>query len=122
MKRIVFWFFRIVPSIIMLQTLFFKFTAAPESVVIFSKLNLEPYGRIGTGIIELIASVLLLIPKKSFYGALLGIGTMLGAILSHIFILNIEVNQDHGSLFFMACTTFLCCTYVLITDAKNFLY
>ncbi len=105
----------------MLQTLFYKFTAAPESVALFSKLNLEPYGRIGTGIIELIASILLLIPKKSFYGAILGVGTMLGAILSHIFILTIEVNQDHGSLFFMACITFVCCCYVLITDAKNFL-
>lgn len=106
----------------MLQTLFYKFTAAPESVALFSKLNLEPYGRIGTGIIELIASILLLIPKKSFYGAILGVGTMLGAILSHIFILNIEINQDHGSLFLMACVTFTCCCYVLITDAKNFLF
>ncbi|MEQ3690696.1 MAG: DoxX family protein, partial [Flavobacterium sp.] len=65
MKKVYFWLIRIIPAFIMLQTLFFKFTAAPESVTLFSKLEMEPVGRIGSGIIELIASILILIPNKS---------------------------------------------------------
>ena len=70
MKVLFYWIIRIIPAVIMLQTLFFKFSAAPESVAIFSKLGMEPYGRIGTGIIELIAAVLILIPNKSKFGGL----------------------------------------------------
>ncbi|MFX6288831.1 DoxX family protein, partial [Acinetobacter baumannii] len=82
----------------MLQTLFFKFTAAPESVFIFSTLGIEPWGRIGTGIAELIASVLLLIPSTTVFGALLAMGIMGGAIVSHLAVLGIEVRGDGGQL------------------------
>ena len=41
---------RLVPAIILLQTLYFKFSAAPESVFIFEQLGLEPWGRIGLGV------------------------------------------------------------------------
>jgi uncharacterized membrane protein YphA (DoxX/SURF4 family) len=88
MKTLI-WILRIVASAILLQTLFFKFTAAPESVYIFEKLNAEPYGRIGSGIIELIASIFILIPRTTLIGAIIGAGTMFGALLSHLFILGI---------------------------------
>ncbi len=116
----IFWVFKLVAAAIMLQTLFFKFTAAPESVYIFSTLGVEPYGRIGTGIIELIASILLLIPRTTFIGAMLGLGTMMGAILSHIFILGIAVQNDGGKLFVLGLITALCCATVAIKNKNQF--
>lgn len=119
MKAVFYWIIRIIPAIIMLQTLFYKFTAAPESVAIFSKLHAEPFGRIGTGIIELIASILILIPNKSRFGAILGFGTMFGAVISHFFILGISVNNDGGQLFTLALITLLCCSIVLFEERKK---
>ena len=101
-KTIFSWVLRGIAALIMLQTLFFKFTAAPESVYIFSKLGIEPWGRIGSGIMELIASVLILIPRTTVLGALLAMGIMGGAILSHIFVLGIAVQDDGGQLFIYA--------------------
>ncbi|MBC7845093.1 MAG: DoxX family protein [Flavobacterium sp.] len=112
------WIIRIVAATILFQTLFFKFTAAEESVYIFSTLGIEPYGRIGSGIAELIASILILIPRTTFLGALMGMGVIIGALLSHIFILGIEVQNDGGTLFILAVITFLCCTF-LIFQNKN---
>lgn len=74
------WILRILAALIMLQTLFFKFSGAEESIYIFSKLGMEPWGRIGTGVLELIASVLILFPKTTAWGALIAIGLMGGAI------------------------------------------
>ena len=120
MKVLFYWIIRIFPAVIMLQTLFFKFSAAPESVAIFSKLGMEPFGRIGTGIIELIAAVLILIPNKSKFGALLGFGTMTGAIASHILVLGIEVNNDGGKLFILALITLVACAIVLFEERNKF--
>ncbi|MEQ3661748.1 MAG: DoxX family protein [Flavobacterium sp.] len=120
MKKVYFWLIRIIPAFIMLQTLFFKFTAAPESVTLFSKLEMEPVGRIGSGIIELIASILILIPNKSIYGAVLGFGTMIGAILSHLLIIGINFNNDGGKLFTLAIITLVCCTLVLFEERNKF--
>ncbi|HYC28219.1 MAG TPA: DoxX family protein, partial [Chitinophagaceae bacterium] len=89
-------------AIIMLQTLYFKFTAADESVYIFSTLHMEPWGRIGTGIMELIASALILLPGTVIIGAILAIGIMAGAVVSHLFILGIPVQNDGGQLFIYA--------------------
>ncbi len=98
---------RLVVAVILLQTLFFKFTAAPESVYIFSQLGLEPVGRIGTGIAELITGILLLIPGTVFIGALLSIGIISGAIFSHLTVLGIVVQNDGGLLFGMAVIVFI---------------
>jgi uncharacterized membrane protein YphA (DoxX/SURF4 family) len=83
-KNIISWIAQTVAAIILLQTLWFKFTGAEESIYIFSKLGAEPYGRIGSGIIELVAGVLLLTSRFNWLGALIGLGTMAGAILSHL--------------------------------------
>ena len=96
------WILKLIAAIIMLQTLYFKFTAAEESVYIFTQLGLEPYGRIGIGVLELIASVLILYPKTTVYGAVLAVGLMAGAILSYITRLGIEVKNDGGQLFVYA--------------------
>jgi len=101
------WIARIVVAVILLQTLFFKFTAAPESVAIFEKMGIEPYGRIGSGIVELIAGVLLLIPRTKAIGALLALGTISGALISHFTVLGIEVDGDGGGLFALAMVVFI---------------
>lgn len=99
--------FRLLIAVILLQTLYFKFTAQPESVELFSKLGMEPYGRIGTGIAELIASVLLFFPATVFFGALLSLGLMCGAIASHLLVIGIESQGDGGFLFLLAILVFL---------------
>jgi hypothetical protein len=92
-----------------LQTLYFKFTAHPQSVELFTKLGVEPWGRIGTGVMELITGILLLIPATAFIGCFLGLGIMSGAILSHLLVLGIESFGDGGTLFTLAIITFVCC-------------
>jgi uncharacterized membrane protein YphA (DoxX/SURF4 family) len=108
------WTLQLVAAVILLQTLFFKFTAAPESVYIFSTLGMEPAGRIGSGIVELIASVLLLVPATVPFGALLALGVMTGAIVSHLTVLGIEVQGDGGLLFGLALVVFVAAAIVLL--------
>ncbi len=108
-----FWVLRIIAAIILLQTLFFKFSAAEESVYIFSKLGMEPWGRIGSGIIELIASILLLIPRTTAIGAMLGLGVMSGALFFHLTRLGIVVKDDHGQLFIYALLVFFSCAILV---------
>lgn len=98
---------------ILLQTLFFKFTGAEESVYIFSTLGIEPWGRIGSGLAELAASVLLLYPPTAAVGAAIALGSMAVAILSHLTVLGIEVMGDGGLLFALAITVFASCAVVL---------
>jgi putative oxidoreductase len=116
---IVIWILRLTAAVILLQTLFFKFTGAPESVYIFTKVGsgiglnfLEPWGRIGSGAMELVAAILLLWPAFSWMGSLLAIGAVSGAIMFHLTILGIDVQGDHGLLFALAWI-------VLITSAIN---
>lgn len=97
-----------VAAVIMLQTLFFKFTGAELPIYIFTKLGAEPFGRYASGVAELIAGVLLLVPATRAYGAVLGAGIMGGAIMSHLTILGIVVMDDGGELFAMAIVTMLC--------------
>lgn len=104
---ILFWTLRIIASVILLQTLFFKFSGAEESIYIFSTIGMEPWGRIATGVIELIASVLILIPRTTFFGAVLAAGTMSGALFFHFTRLGIEVRGDHGQLFIYALLVFI---------------
>jgi uncharacterized membrane protein YphA (DoxX/SURF4 family) len=98
---------------ILLQTLWFKFTGAAESVHIFTTLGVEPWGRIGSGIAELIAAVLLLIPRVSWMGAALALGIMGGAVLSHLTVLGIEILGDGGTLFLLALIVAACSALVL---------
>jgi putative oxidoreductase len=115
------WLLQLTVAVILLQTLFFKFTGAEESVYIFSTVGrfvgvagVEPWGRIGSGIVELMASVLLLIPMTVSIGAVLTMGVMAGAIVSHLLILGIEVKGDGGLLFALAVTAFVGSAIVLV--------
>lgn len=116
---IISWLLRIVAAFILLQTLYFKFTAHPESVELFTKLGVEPWGRIATGIIELAAGVLLLIPSTAFLGAFLGAGLMSGAILSHLTVIGIESKGDGGELFMLAIVVMVCCLVLMILHRKE---
>ena len=101
------WILRILAAGILLQTLFFKFTAAPESVYIFTRVGAEPWGRIGSGVVELIAAILLLTPRYNWAGSLIAMGVMAGAIVSHLTVLGIEVQGDKGLLFTLALIVFV---------------
>ena len=115
------WVLRIIPALIMLQTLFFKFSASAESVYIFSTLGVEPWGRILSGVMELIAGILLLIPGKTVYGAIIGMGIMAGAIMAHLTMLGIEVMGDGGQLFIYALITFVCCLILVFINRNQLL-
>ena len=122
--NVVKWVLRIVAVFILLQTLFFKFTAAPESVYIFTTMGMEPWGRIGTGVVELVASRLLLLPRTIWLGAALALGTIMGAIASHLFVLGIEVQGDGGQLFLLAVVVAVCAGALLWLErdrAVNFI-
>lgn len=106
-QSVVSWGLQLLVAGILLQTLFFKFTGAEESVYIFRTVGAEPWGRIGSGVLELVAALLLLTPALAAYGAILTMGLMAGAILSHLTILGIEVKGDGGLLFGLALTAFV---------------
>ena len=112
------WILRIISALIMSQTLYFKFTAAQESVELFTLLGMEPWGRIGVGVMELIASVLLLIPKTKVIGAALGIGLMSGAIFFHL--TKVGINQGGSPLLFIyAVAVFTSCAILLAVHFKE---
>ncbi len=119
--NVISWIFQIAAAAILFQTLFFKFSGAPESVYIFSTLGVEPWGRIGSGAAELIAVALLLIPSTKVYGALFSIAIISGAILSHLAILGITLPAvgDHGELFALAVGVFVACVVVLVIHRRE---
>jgi hypothetical protein len=96
-----------VAALILAQTLFFKFTGAAESIYIFTKVGLEPWGRYGSGVAELIAAILLLTPRLAWAGALLALGLISGALVGHLTVLGIAVKNDGGLLFGLAVTVFV---------------
>jgi len=112
MRTIGIWILRLVPAIILLQTLYFKFTAQPESVQLFTRIGMEPYGRIGTGVLELIAAILILIPRYTGYGAILGLVMMTGALYFHLTKIGIFFGGD-ALLFIYAVVTFVCCALLI---------
>jgi putative oxidoreductase len=107
---------RVLIAIIYVQTLYYKFTAHPESVYIFSKLGLEPFGRIGLGITELITALLIVLPGTMIYGSVLSVGIISGAVFAHLFILGIEVEGDGGKLFYLALTVLIASILLLFLN------
>ncbi|MEP7164364.1 MAG: DoxX family membrane protein [Ferruginibacter sp.] len=108
------WALRLVAAIIMLQTLYFKFSASEESVYIFTTVGMEPWGRIASGIVELIASILIIYPRTTWLGAVLGMGVMSGALFFHLTKLGLVVKNDGGQLFIYALLVFLSCFGLLL--------
>lgn len=116
------WVLRLIAAVIMLQTLYFKFSGSEESIYIFSTLNMEPWGRIGTGMMELIASILILYPRTTGIGALLGVGLMSGAVFFHITKLGLVVKDDGGQLFIYALLVLVSCSILVVLYRKPLIY
>lgn len=119
MKKHVPILLRVIVAIILIQTLRFKFTAHEDSIYIFETVGLEPHGRIGIGILELIAGIFLLIPRTVWAGALLTLGLIGGAIMMHLTTLGIEVKNDGGTLFITAIVTFILSGIILLIYKKD---
>lgn len=120
--NIISWICRIIIAVILLQTLFFKFTGAEESKYIFTTLmgaEYEAFGRIGSGVVELVAAILILIPSTAWIGALLALGTISGAIFSHLTRLGIVVKDDGGLLFGLAVTVFVLSAVILLIHRRQ---
>ena len=110
---------RLIIALILIQTLRYKFTAHPDSIYIFSTVGLEPFGRIGIGVLELIAAILILIPKTIWAGALLTFGLLSGALMMHLTQLGIEINNDGGKLFYLATITLILSGIILWFERKK---
>jgi len=121
-QKIASWVVRLTAAVILLQTLFFKFTGAPESVYIFTKIGVEPWGRYGSGVVELIAAIILLSSRHCWLGAVLGLGMMGGAIMSHLTKLGIVVQNDGGLLFGLAVAVAVCSLITLVLHRMQIPY
>ena len=119
MKKYLPLILRIAVAVILIQTLRFKFTGHEDSIYIFSKVGLEPVGRIGIGIAELIAGILLLFKKTAWAGATLTIGIIGGAIMMHLTQLGIDIKGDGGVLFYTAVATFILALVILYLYRKD---
>jgi len=115
-EKIISWITALLSAVILLQTLYFKFSASPESVYIFSKLGIEPWGRIVSGVGELIASILILIPNYRWIGCIMGLGIISAAIFAHLTKLGIAVQGDGGYLFILAIIVFVSCGICLFLE------
>lgn len=113
------WVCSVIAAIILVQTLFFKFSGAAESIYIFTKVGAEPIGRYGSGVVELIASILFFVRGWTWLGAVLALGVISGAIVSHLTILGIVVQNDGGELFILALITWICSAIVLLIHRKS---
>lgn len=118
-KNTISWMLRLTVSVILLQTLYYKFTAHPDSVHIFSVLGVEPWGRIGLGIIELIIAFFILLPKTSLIGMLASLGIILGAVFSHVLVLGVNVSNDGGGLFTLAIIVLIASTIFLFMHKRE---
>ncbi len=115
------WGLRLTIAVILLQTLLFKFSVAKESVYIFSTLGMEPWGRIGSGIFELVASVLLLVPSTVTVGAAMAVAATGSAILFHLTKLGVALTPvgDHGELFALAVVVTVSAMMVLLMHRQE---
>ncbi len=118
-SSLIYWVARLLAALIMAQTLYFKFTGATESVYIFTTVGMEPWGRIGVGVLELVATVLFLINATAWLGAGLALGLMLGAIGMHLTILGIEIEGDGGYLFALSVIVSVCSAYILLKNKEK---
>jgi putative oxidoreductase len=115
------WMLRLTVAIVLLQTLYFKFTAHPDSVHIFSALGVEPWGRLGLGCIELITAILILLPRTQVLGMAVSLGIIIGAIVSHLLVLGINVENDGGGLFSLALVVLVASSIYLTLHRKQWL-
>jgi hypothetical protein len=116
-KRIC-WAAQVLVALILAQTLFFKFTYAPETQVIFADRGGRPAATF-VGVIELLCVILLLMSRTAAIGAALSLLVISGAIFTHLTSLGIQVvdpatgEGDGGLLFGLAVVVALGSAVVL---------
>ena len=115
--KIISWILQLIVVVILGQTLFFKFTDAPETVELFGQLGMGPFGYKLIGLLELIACILLLIPGSVATGALLGWGVMTGAIIAHVTEIGFE--GEYGVLGSMAIAAWLLCIGIMYLNRTS---
>jgi putative oxidoreductase len=115
------WVLRLLVSIILLQTLYYKFTAHPDSIYIFSQLGVEPWGRIGLGIIELFTAILILGPRTKYIGMILSLFIIIGAVFSHLLVIGFNIHGDGGGLFSLALIIFISDILFFMINWKDFI-
>ena len=135
MKKYLPWVLALYIAFVFIQSLFFKFAGSEETVIIFNTIGewmagigflasiadtFAHYGGIGVGSVELVASILVLIPRTRVWGALIGLGVMSGAIFFHLFtplgvnrVIDAQGHTDGGVLFTMACGVWISCAILL---------
>lgn len=113
-RTVLLWTLRIFVAAVLLPQAYFKLTGTDEFVFVFQMLGAEPVGRYLTASLELMTVILLLGPRTLVQGALTGIIVMLGAVGSHLFVLGISVNEDHGAMFLLACCVLACLVFVVM--------
>ncbi len=113
-SKILSWAVQILAAVVLFQTLYYKFSGGPETVYIFETIGMEPWGRYISGLLELVAAILLLLPRISWVGAMLGLGMISFAIYFHFTQLGIEIKGDGGALFYLAVTVFVSCVIILL--------
>ena len=113
------WICRIVATLILLFTFYYKITGSPESVHVFSEADMEPYGRYSVAIAEFVAAMLIIIPRTSLAGALLAVVIMICVIASHIFVLGIQVMNDRGRHFIAAVVVAICSMIIIYAYTKR---
>ncbi len=121
-KNTVVWTLKILISLIIGQTLYFKFTGHPESIYIFQKLGVEVWGRYLTASLEAATILLLMIPSTTFFGALTAGGLMTGAVFAHLLVLGIDVQGDGGLLFFLSLSVGAMTTPLLLLTYPRTLF
>ena len=107
----------------------FKLTGNEGSVWLFTVLTdwlgvhgYEKVMRWGVGLMEVAASLLVLIPRLRLYGALLALGIMSGAIFFHLVSpLGIDPYHDGGMLFKEACGVWLAAAFILFVQRADLL-
>ncbi|MEM7219595.1 MAG: hypothetical protein AAF515_14600 [Pseudomonadota bacterium] len=134
--NIVRWILAIFVAFVFVQSLFFKFTGSEETVIIFNTIGewmagipllswlsgaFASVGGYVVGFVELIAAILILIPKTRIRGAAVGICVISGAIFFHLFtplgvdrVVDAAGNTDGGVLFYMACGVWVSCLLLLL--------
>ena len=114
------WLLRVIATLMMLQTLYFKLSGHVESVRLFTTLEMESWGRIATGVFELLASIFILYPRTTSIGSAMGVGLMTGAIFFHFTSLGLKVGGNY-LLFSYTITAFVCC-FILLVISRPYMF
>ena len=90
------WVCQVIAAAVMVAAGFIKLQGGPVDIFIFEKLGMEPFGRYLITVLEFTAGILLVWPSFSVLGALLSVGTMIGASIAHATVLGFSVQGDGG--------------------------